>query len=89
MAEPRENASQAINGLGCRPNRKWIYNELSDLFPHVYMPLTQPNHEQFPIDWRANYTAGSLQRSIFIASDGAIKNSKICEKLVEMHDAGS
>lgn len=88
VAEPRENASQAIDGLGCRPNRGWIYNELSGLFPHVYMPLTQPNHEQFPIDWRANYTAESLQRSIFIASDSAIQNPNLCEKLIEKHDVG-
>ena len=65
--------SQAISGDGCRPTRKWVYNQLKQYFEFVYMPITQPNHEQFPIDW--NFCSPEKSsRSVFIASRQELNN---------------
>lgn len=34
----------------------------------VYAPLTQPAHEEFPLDWTAPRQPGTLSRAVFIAS---------------------
>jgi FkbM family methyltransferase len=65
--------SQAISGDGCRPTRKWVYNQLKQYFEFVYMPITQPNHEQFPIDWTL-CSPSTLTRSVFIASRQELNN---------------
>ncbi len=65
--------SQAISGNGCRPTRKWVYNQLKQYFEFVYMPITQPNHEQFPIDWNLCSPEKS-SRSVFIASRQELNN---------------
>jgi len=44
------NPTQSISGRGCRPTRRWIYNQIKRHFDFVYLPITQPNHEEFPID---------------------------------------
>lgn len=59
--------TQSIWGLGCRPTRKWVYKQLKKNFNFVYMPLTQPNHEEFPLDWTSPPPTG-LVRSVYIAS---------------------
>ena len=51
VIENAANPSQAISGKGCRPTRRWVYNQLKRHFEFVYLPITQPNHEEFPIDW--------------------------------------
>jgi SAM-dependent methyltransferase len=86
VLEPVENFSQAIDGLGCRPNRAWIYEELKMMFPHVYMPLTQPSHEQFPKDWRPLYSCNTLQRSIYIASHQRLNLPTLRDELIQVHD---
>ncbi|HWZ95445.1 MAG TPA: methyltransferase domain-containing protein [Opitutaceae bacterium] len=61
--------SQATVSLGCRPTRSWIFETLKSLFPYVYMPLTQPWHEEFPLDWTASGSPpDSHARAIFIGS---------------------
>ena len=72
--EPAESPSQAISGKGCRPTRKWIHNQLKNHFAFVYMPITQPNHEEFPIDWSVPPSTQTLTRSVFIASRQQIDN---------------
>ena len=79
VQEPRSQASQAVSGYGCRPTRRWIYSQLKKHFSCVYLPLTQPWHEQFPTDWRnenANQ-GGQLTRAVFIASRTAIENPNL------------
>src|SRR5690606_34423671 len=52
--EVREDAgilSQSLSGIGVRPSRNWIFRKLRDRFEYVYIPLTQPAHEEFPEDW--------------------------------------
>ena len=71
--EPAESASQSIHGLGCRPSRPWVFEELRKSFPYVYRVGWQPHHDQFPTDWRAPEDAKSaLHRTIFIASHRAL-----------------
>jgi hypothetical protein len=81
IKEDVRNHSQALHGVGCRPKREWLWNKLSSLYPYVYAPVTQPNHEQFPIDWSIDFPINQLQRSIFIASHGSIKSSMLTELL--------
>lgn len=70
VPERADDLSQSIHGGGCRPTRKWVYNELKRHFAHVYMPRTQPFHEEFPLDWSSGKAeaASTLTRSVFIAS---------------------
>jgi SAM-dependent methyltransferase len=67
-------------GRGCKPTRKWVYNRLKEQFEFVYMPTTQPWHEEFPIDWASPATPQSASsRSIFIASRQRLRNSLLEE----------
>lgn len=67
--EPQDNPTQAWSGTGCRPTRPWVFAELKKHFPHVYVPATQPNHEEFPLDWtRPELHHAPLLRAVFIAS---------------------
>ena len=74
VEENSDMASQSFCGTGSRPTRRWIYNELSKHFNYVYLPTTQPWHEEFPLDWQSNQTWRSLARAIFIASRKALQN---------------
>jgi hypothetical protein len=67
-AEDVSLASQAFDGAGCRPTRAWIFDSLKSVFPHVYVPTTQPNHEEFPVDWTQRGPSGLLTRAVFVAS---------------------
>ncbi len=65
-------APQAVSGVGCRPTRTWIYQQLRHHFPFVYLPLSQPSHEEFPLDW--TQPASGLNRAVFIASRNELDN---------------
>lgn len=69
----------SIHGVGCRPSRKDLRGYLKGFFPHVYMPLTQPDHDEFPLDWRE--PKGGEARAIFIASRTEIKNKMLTKKM--------
>lgn len=75
--------SQARSGTGCRPGRSWIFNKLKSSFQYVYMPTTQPWHEEFPIDWStsAPENMNSLWRAVFIASRYPIVNDLLVESI--------
>lgn len=72
--EPAETLSQSVHGVGCRPTRSWVFNKLRRHFEFVYMPVTQPNHSQFPVDWTASTPNDDLVRSVFIASRQQLEN---------------
>jgi hypothetical protein len=81
--EIQKSPTQAFGGMGCRPSRSWVWGELSKLYPHVYLPRTQPNHEEFPTDWNApKEHAASLQRAIFVASLEPIPNEMLVPALL-------
>ncbi|MGD1872792.1 MAG: class I SAM-dependent methyltransferase [Mastigocoleus sp.] len=74
--------TQSISGKGCRPTRKWIYSQLKRHFEFVYMPITQPNHPEFPIDWTSiESNPNDLIRSIFIASRHKLNNPLLVEEI--------
>jgi hypothetical protein len=79
--EPKEFPSQAVSGKGCRPSRAWVFSRLKSLFPHVYVPVTQPWHEQFPVDWGDKLERPILERAVFVASRVALDNSNLSEEL--------
>jgi len=82
VGESRSSATQAVSGTGCRPTRPWLYAHLKTLFEFVYLPTTQPCHEEFPLDWTApkKHNAG-LQRAIFIASRRSLDTPELTSTL--------
>ncbi|MFN0011210.1 MAG: FkbM family methyltransferase [Phycisphaerales bacterium] len=89
VAEDRAVPSQALSGTGCRPTRAWVYARLREAFPHVYMPRTQPDHEEFPLDWSAGAASASrgdaarLTRAVFVASREPIANVNLIGRIPE------
>lgn len=80
VAEDPGNPTWAFSGGACRPTRSWIYNRLKRHFAHVYMPLTQPNHPQFILEWEGKERDDKvLTRSVFIASRHALDNPLLVE----------
>lgn len=55
-------------------SRAKIFTVLKSVFPYVYVPSTQPAHEQFPLDW-SRVRAGGLSRAVFIASRRKLNSS--------------
>ncbi len=87
--EAIEDPTQALDGVGCRPTRAWIWQQLTSLFPHVYATATQPWHEQFPIDWTApNLGDDGLIRAIFVASRRPIDNPLLVSSLPDRQVRG-
>ena len=82
-SEAAEYYSQAFGGIGCRPTRAWVFKKLKLLFPHVYVPRTQPNHEQFPIRWENTEPESMLSRAIFIASRTTLDNPLLAKDLLQ------
>jgi len=76
--------TQSVSGKGCRPTRRYVFNQLKRHFSNVYLPITQPNHEEFPIDWVSLPTGGRLTRAVFIASRTAL-NTPLLTWKIPMH----
>jgi hypothetical protein len=80
-----ENAGDpenAVTGHGCRPTRTWVRRELSTHFPYVYLPVTQPSHEEFPVDWaRRDLSDEPLIRAVFVASTQPMVNHMLTDGL--------
>jgi len=67
--ECKGSPTQAFSGGGCRPTRSWVWHRLHEHFSHVYLPMTQPNHAEFPLDWRApEQHRAALSRAVFVAT---------------------
>ncbi|HLA63772.1 MAG TPA: hypothetical protein VK610_05050 [Rhodothermales bacterium] len=87
VEEHAANPTQAASGRGCRPTRVWVWNRLRSLFPHVYVPRTQPNHAEFPLDWtRPDLHAAPLQRAIFVASRQPLDLPALAPTLLDRQD---
>ena len=83
VREPQRDPTQAYSGIGCRPTRPWVFNQLRGLFEYVYLPKTQPNHEDFPIDWNTpDEQQADPKNAIFIASREKIENELLTETLI-------
>jgi methyltransferase family protein len=87
VPEDGGDPTQSVSGTGCRPTRPWLWEQLHSHFPHVYCPKTQPNHEEFPIDWSATekyHPPHELIRSIFIASRQELRNPLLIPDLLDL-----
>jgi len=73
--------TQSVSGVGCRPTRPWLFKRLSALFQHVYVPRTQPAHEDFPLDWNAPPPVPREARAVFIASRQLLDNPMLLDHL--------
>lgn len=73
-AEDAGDLTNSVTGTACSPSRRWVFNRLRELFPHIYMPLTQPRHEQFRLDWRRASAPGGRSRAVFVASRAPLAN---------------
>lgn len=80
-SEKAHDTTQALSGVGCRPTRCWIVNQLKRHFPRVYLPVTQPWHEEFPLDWTAGSTSAPFSRAVFVASRYALQNPLLTEEI--------
>lgn len=79
--EFKYESTQSISGMGCRPTRVWVANQLKKYFEHVYFPVTQPNHEHFIVDWKTKPEGDSSIRAVFIASRDSIENELLTEDI--------
>ncbi len=80
--ENQHSPTQAYSGMGCRPTRPWLFNQLQVLFDYVYIPKTQPNHEEFPLDWNVDKDTSALKRAVFIASREALDHEILTSNLI-------
>jgi hypothetical protein len=85
ISERQSDPTQSFRGGGCRPTRPWIMNELKTLFAHVYVPRTQPAHEEFPLDWTGEQPLDRLTRATFVASRRKIVNEQLLDFLPERY----
>jgi hypothetical protein len=83
VSEDASAQSQSVRGKGCRPTRAWMFRALKMTFPFVYMPLTQPNHEEFPLDWTQPPPDNLLTRAVFIGAKEKIDNANLCDFVPE------
>lgn len=68
----RNTATQALDGIGCRPSPSLIVATLMLAgFEHIYRPTIVPDHPEFHFKWRNNLDwqrRGHPLRAVFIAS---------------------
>jgi SAM-dependent methyltransferase len=78
--------NQAISGVGCRPTRLWVLNRLRMLFGHAYIPRTQPDHVDFPSDWKQP-PIQLMYRSIFVGSRTPLHQPALADTVPMHQDA--
>ena len=86
VTERQDAVTQSAHGRGCRPTRPWIFARLGERFEHVYVPRTQPAHEEFPTDWSTQPPGGGFSRAVFIASRRALDNPMLLDHLPGKQD---
>lgn len=87
VAENKDSPTQAMSGNGCRPTRSWIIDIIREIFPYVYLPIHQPNHEEFPKDWTTEIEDRSKPiRAIFIGSTNRLNSELLTEDLIKIYE---
>jgi hypothetical protein len=81
--EQASDGSQSVTGVGCRPDRRWLWKTLQSLFEYVYSCRNQPDHPEFPLNWEADGIGGStgLKRMIYVCSNEPINSELVAESL--------
>lgn len=85
--EESKDPTQAMSGKGCRPSRSWLYKKLKSLFPYVYVPIIQPRHKDFPLDWNNAMDAKVNKRAIFIGSTEELNSKWLSTDLPKIYQA--
>lgn len=80
VAEEQRSPTQSIYGTGCRPTRPWVFHQLRQHFAHVYMPVTQPDHPEFPLDW-TRPSGEPISRAVFVAAREPIANPLLVDHI--------
>lgn len=80
-SEDRTHPTAGLSGIACRPTRPWVFNRLKECFEHVYVPRTQPWHEEFPVDWTAVVPPDVPVRAVFVASREPLTNPNLLSEL--------
>lgn len=84
VTEDKTDHTQSCSGVGCRPTRAWVFAQLQAHLAHVYVPTTQPNDAEFPLDWTApERHPASLSRAVFIAARAPLANAMLSPALLE------
>lgn len=79
------DVNQALGGIAGRPTPHYVVLALNRVgFPHVYAPVTPPEHEDFRFEWRNNLDCardGHNLRCIFVASRTELNNPALVSLL--------
>jgi SAM-dependent methyltransferase len=87
IAEDKNDPTQAFSGSGSRPTRDWIFRLLNEIFPYVYVPITQPDHPEFPKDWTKDLEDRyNLIRAVFIASEKELTLTTLLSSLPKKYN---
>ena len=80
VKEDTATETQSLSGYGCRPSRQIVWDWFKEYFPYVYVPTTQPNHDEFPVQFaeRSFHTI----RFIVIGSKTPIDNPLLSTTLL-------
>ena len=71
LVRESDSSNQALAGVGCRPTRPWVMEQMRALWGHAYTTVTQPDHHDFETDWQLPYKHGN-HRAVFVASRAAL-----------------
>ena len=74
-------AGGAVSGRAARPGRAWIRARLLEQFEYVYVPATQPNHYEYPVDW--TMPGPFLRRLTFVASRRRLDHPLLSSDLLD------
>lgn len=89
VREDQWDCTQSNSGTGSRPTRPWLFQELKKRFDYVYVPRTQPNHAEFPLDWNTRGSHKGPSRAIFVASRSPLENDILSSDLLERQNRHS
>jgi predicted RNA methylase len=91
IEENPRDPTMSVSGQACKPSRRWVFNRLHESFPLVYMPRTQPAHDQFPLDWTSRELPPGRSRAIFVASRQPLDSPLLVERVPDrqFHSTGS
>jgi hypothetical protein len=85
MEDESTDVNQALGGIAGRPTPHYVVLALNRVgFPHVYAPVTPPEHEDFRFEWKNNLDCardGHNLRCIFVASRKELKNPALLSLL--------
>jgi hypothetical protein len=71
LLDEMRTPNQAMSGTGCRPTRPWLMAELRNHWGNGYVTVSQPDHPDYPTDWRGlpeHPVPNRLTRAVFVGS---------------------